>query len=154
MKHGKTYTALFIILLFSSLFFTNACSKSGTDLKTSEIAELLAANDWINQSVTYTIGGQDVTTEYETNFQDIYISFSSNGSYSIISSNLGTLSSGTWVINEAGTMITIIDQYSNVVIITILSISETSLHITFTYTIEGIITINVDIDVTLIPTTL
>jgi len=154
MKYRNTYTVLFVILLFTGLLITTACSKSNdNNLEANEVIELLIANDWINQDITYTVGGQDVTSEYETNFQDIYISFLSDGSYSIVSSNLGTLSSGTWAINEAGNMVTIIDQYSNVIIITILSISETSLHIKFTFSMEGIVTIDIDIDVTLTPST-
>ena len=148
----KKITFLPIILLSLCLVITTSCNKlDDPTIGNPETEELLSANNWVKESITYTEGGQDATGFFETTFQNIYISFNDNGTYSITSSNLGVLSSGTWSINEAGDVITVIDQDSNTIIINILSITETSLHVTFTYISEGYITINVDIDVTLVP---
>jgi len=141
------------LVLCLSLVIITSCKKDD-DAESEVITNLLTANAWTEESVTFAEDGIDETAFYTDYFGELSSNFLSNGTYSVNSENFGAISAGNWVINEDHTTLTLTEsgEGATVYIMTIVSISNTSLHLTYNYSRDfGMAHYNIDVDVTMIP---
>lgn len=144
----KKYSSLIILVLTISFIFTTSCQKRfnvDPEEELSPIVKMLTETAWVEKSLSFTDEGSDVTSAYSIQFGDLAVNFYTDGTYAITSTNLGIISSGTWVINNSNTVVTVTDSNNNIITITIISITYTELNLQFTFISTGTINITVDI---------